>query len=271
MMLTCAKGHDNPRDNYFCSECGIPMMSATTICAQGHIAPRHQNFCGACGAPVKAPVPAAPGAPRGRWGVDPSARHQYRFWDGNVWTEHVADNGTLRTSPRPKSGVSSTERWVGIAAGGVTVVLLAGAFSAIATQFSHDDSQRIAAAPVAAPVAPAAPTPPTPSVAAPPDDAAPWPVAVIGAACRQGSNDGVTGDGSIAFCVNVRNTESYLWSLFPGPATVSAQSGGQPTNPSIAVCMDQTERSESDCIDYLKRPSDPGDGPPPAPSTTPQR
>lgn len=27
------------------------------------------------------------------WLADPTKRHQYRYWDGSVWTEHVADNG----------------------------------------------------------------------------------------------------------------------------------------------------------------------------------
>lgn len=27
------------------------------------------------------------------WFADPTKRHQYRYWDGSAWTEHVADNG----------------------------------------------------------------------------------------------------------------------------------------------------------------------------------
>jgi len=27
------------------------------------------------------------------WLADPTKRHQYRYWDGSTWTEHVADNG----------------------------------------------------------------------------------------------------------------------------------------------------------------------------------
>jgi Protein of unknown function (DUF2510) len=33
------------------------------------------------------------GVASGEWRRDPSGRHQYRFWDGSSWTEHVADAG----------------------------------------------------------------------------------------------------------------------------------------------------------------------------------
>jgi uncharacterized RDD family membrane protein YckC len=34
-----------------------------------------------------------------RWAPDPVGRHQYRYWDGAQWTEHVADNGVNSTDP----------------------------------------------------------------------------------------------------------------------------------------------------------------------------
>jgi uncharacterized RDD family membrane protein YckC len=34
-----------------------------------------------------------------RWAADPLGRHQYRYWDGAQWTEHVADNGMNGTDP----------------------------------------------------------------------------------------------------------------------------------------------------------------------------
>jgi Protein of unknown function (DUF2510) len=51
-------------------------------------------------APVAAPVVSrvtstvtgSPTVPSG-WKVDPTARHQFRYWDGFHWTENVADNG----------------------------------------------------------------------------------------------------------------------------------------------------------------------------------
>jgi hypothetical protein len=41
-------------------------------------------------------------APPADWYKDPADRHQYRFWDGLSWTEHVADDG--RQSADPVSG-----------------------------------------------------------------------------------------------------------------------------------------------------------------------
>lgn len=262
-MVTCANGHENPPNHQFCGDCGIALTSTTVTCPHGHTASKRQHFCGTCGAPVRPPVPAVPGGPDGRWSVDPSARHQYRFWDGTTWTSHVADNGKLSTSAPPKTGSSTTERWIGVAAGVVTVVLLAGAASAIATQFSSGGTN-----PSATPAAAAASPPPAPVVAPPPppgpapDAASPWPVAVIGSTCRPNSNNAVTADGSIAYCVTLRDTSTYLWSLFPGAIRLPA--GQDPaTDPSIAVCTAQTQRTDADCAEYLKRPSDPGDGQPP--------
>ena len=36
-----------------------------------------------------------------QWWPDPTHRHQYRLWDGRVWTEHVADNGVTAVDPVP--------------------------------------------------------------------------------------------------------------------------------------------------------------------------
>jgi hypothetical protein len=41
-------------------------------------------------------------APPADWYKDPAGRHQYRYWDGLSWTEHVADDG--RQSVDPVSG-----------------------------------------------------------------------------------------------------------------------------------------------------------------------
>jgi Protein of unknown function (DUF2510) len=54
-------------------------------------------------APVRTPAPptvpttAEPGAPG--WAADPYGRHQWRYWDGNRWTEQVADGSTQSTDP----------------------------------------------------------------------------------------------------------------------------------------------------------------------------
>lgn len=46
--------------------------------------------------PVAAPA-AAPGAPG--WAADPYGRHQWRYWDGDRWTDQVADGSTQSTDP----------------------------------------------------------------------------------------------------------------------------------------------------------------------------
>lgn len=33
------------------------------------------------------------------WYPDPTGRHQVRYWDGTVWTDHVADDGTQSVDP----------------------------------------------------------------------------------------------------------------------------------------------------------------------------
>jgi Protein of unknown function (DUF2510) len=44
-----------------------------------------------------APPPVSPP----QWAADPGGRHQYRWWDGALWTDHVADNGQASTDPLP--------------------------------------------------------------------------------------------------------------------------------------------------------------------------
>ena len=53
-------------------------------------------------APVAAPLvaPAVTVASPARWADDPYNRHESRYWDGSVWTEHVADGG-----------VAAIDRW----------------------------------------------------------------------------------------------------------------------------------------------------------------
>jgi hypothetical protein len=46
-------------------------------------------------APAGPPAAASPPA----WHPDPGGRHQYRYWDGSHWTEHVSDHGRAGTDP----------------------------------------------------------------------------------------------------------------------------------------------------------------------------
>jgi uncharacterized RDD family membrane protein YckC len=48
-----------------------------------------------------------------RWAPDPLGRHQYRYWDGAQWTDHVADNGRnsidpLTAVPAPTPGTAAS-------------------------------------------------------------------------------------------------------------------------------------------------------------------
>lgn len=38
------------------------------------------------------------------WLIDPSGRHEKRYWSGSEWTEHVLDAGVPGTDPPPVSG-----------------------------------------------------------------------------------------------------------------------------------------------------------------------
>jgi Protein of unknown function (DUF2510) len=42
-------------------------------------------------------------SPPANWYEDPLHRHEFRYWDGSVWTEHVADQGqaSVDTIPAP--------------------------------------------------------------------------------------------------------------------------------------------------------------------------
>jgi Protein of unknown function (DUF2510) len=40
------------------------------------------------------------GIPPG-WLIDPSGRHEKRYWSGSEWTEHVSDGGVPGTDPPP--------------------------------------------------------------------------------------------------------------------------------------------------------------------------
>ena len=38
------------------------------------------------------------------WLIDPSGRHEQRYWSGSEWTEHVLDRGVPGTDPPPRDG-----------------------------------------------------------------------------------------------------------------------------------------------------------------------
>ena len=55
------------------------------------------------GADAGANRPGHTGIPAG-WMVDPSGRHQQRYWSGTTWTEHVTDDGVPGMDSPPNTG-----------------------------------------------------------------------------------------------------------------------------------------------------------------------
>jgi uncharacterized RDD family membrane protein YckC len=45
-----------------------------------------------------------------RWAPDPLGRHQYRYWDGARWTDHIADDGMVGVDP-PLAGPGASPGW----------------------------------------------------------------------------------------------------------------------------------------------------------------
>jgi Protein of unknown function (DUF2510) len=270
VIVTCPNGHSSPRNRNFCGECGSPTVSAK-FCANGHAGRGDQIFCGMCGVPMGAPAAIGDNSPEGRWNVDPTSRHQYRFWDGTGWTEHVADNGKFAINP-PDPFRPEGDKWAPRAAAvGMTIISILAVAAAFSTLHSIRTSEgvpspatktddpltqaNLAPQPAAGSRAPAEPT----SASLPA-------VSVIGSHCLPRSSNSETRDGSTAYCERLQDTELYMWSLYPGDITIPVpgptDSQGEPVTPAVAVCMDQTGQTVEDCNAYLQRPSNPGDGVP---------
>lgn len=43
------------------------------------------------------------------WHPDPTGRHQYRYWDGSAWTDHVSDNGGTAVDPVRATGLDALD------------------------------------------------------------------------------------------------------------------------------------------------------------------
>lgn len=254
-MMTCANGHHNPDELRFCGECGIPTLPDTELCAYGHVNPDQHKFCGDCGAPIAPPLQTGFEESTGRWAVDPTYRHHFRYLDGDTWTQHVADigDGIFGFDPPPRSRWLRSGTWIGLAAGVVILVLVVGAISAAAITFSRPDqadsdivqTQQSVAHPTAVPPAQYLPTPTTFR-----------PLAVVGAPCPPSSINGVQKDGSIAYCEMLEETNTYMWSMYPG-AIDSPYPPDTPPNqredPGIAVCMMQRVLPREACVAELPR------------------
>ena len=61
------------------------------------------------GRPGAGPAPGFPGTGSSTytgvapgWFIDPSGRHEQRYWSGTEWTEHVTDGGAPGIDPPPR-------------------------------------------------------------------------------------------------------------------------------------------------------------------------
>jgi len=79
-------------------------------------------------------------ATEANWYPDPTGGHQLRYWDGNVWTAHVSDNGVtgqaaMQPPPLPVAATTSTKPWYKrpvplMAIGAAAVIVIAVAANA---------------------------------------------------------------------------------------------------------------------------------------------
>lgn len=146
--------------------------------------------------------------------------------------------------------------WIAVATGLATVVLIAIAAADVVRSMSSIEAstssttETTTEAPVAAP-----------TQSSPPTDEGPFSdVAVIATPCRPNSNNSFTADGSVAYCEVLQMTDMHMWSLYPGEIPMPPAVYELARDPAVAVCMVQTQRDEADCVTYLERPSNPGDG-----------
>ena len=45
------------------------------------------------------------------WHTDPTGRHEFRYWNGSAWTDHVSDRGVATTDPIDKSRFDRFDGW----------------------------------------------------------------------------------------------------------------------------------------------------------------
>lgn len=254
LTAICDSGHENPTERLFCGECGLALMPEIVTCPFGHVNSECQRFCGDCGAPVAPPAGAPNTRAKARWATDLTGRHQYRFWDGHTWTAHVSDNGKFGFD-RYSGAIGRPDSWIAVAVALATVCLLLGAAVDVWVQLSRAGSGGESASEAATTTSAAAETS-TPSApgALPMPEASDRPV-VIASPCRPGGANGTTADGSVAYCELLATTDKYLWSLYQGDIPFPDVNDGD--DPSVGVCMVQTERDMPDCVDYLKRAGGP--------------
>ncbi|MEE6169092.1 MULTISPECIES: hypothetical protein [unclassified Mycolicibacterium] len=229
-------------------------MPEIVTCPFGHVNSEGQRFCGDCGAPVAPPSGAPNNSAKARWATDLTGRHQYRFWDGHAWTAYVSDHGKFGFD-RYSGAIGRPDSWIAVAVALATVCLLLGAAVDVWVQLSRPGSGGESASEAATTTSAPAETSPPAAPGGEPTPAAPDRPVVIASPCRPGGGNGTTADGSVAYCELLATTDKYLWSLYQGDIPFPDINDGD--DPSVGVCMVQTERDMPDCVDYLNRAAGP--------------
>lgn len=249
--MICPNGHESPGSHPFCRVCGVPLLLDQKLCANGHLNAEKAQYCVDCGSPVAPPQGPGIGGSSGRWRLDPTRRHHFRYFNGVEWTKHVADVGAgkLGIDPKPRRrSASRTDILVGL----VLLILIVGVISATSLMFSRSTPAASGASGAQGPGV-------APSTAAPPAQYLPTPTtyrpfAVIGAPCPPDSINGVQKHGTVAYCEFLPDSQSYMWSMYPG-AIESPYDPAVPASereePSIAVCMMQRGLTREACVAEL--------------------
>jgi hypothetical protein len=86
----------------------------------------------------------------------------------------------------------------------------------------------------------------------------------VKASCLLHGSNGLTFNGSVAYCEHVRDTDRYMWSVSEGDITF-ARAGDRGERATaliaaVAVRIQQTGRSNPHCVRYLQQRRDRGDG-----------
>jgi hypothetical protein len=103
MLRACPKckhdfRDDAPAERLWHAETSLMIPTAVARAAPEAVAALSAPPAKTAAAAPATPSTRAPTAPAS-WYADPLGQHQYRYWNGADWTEHVADNGTEATAP----------------------------------------------------------------------------------------------------------------------------------------------------------------------------
>lgn len=100
-----------------------------------HVSTQGRQATDSLAAPPPVPV-VLTAAVAGGWHPDPIGRHEFRYWDGIKWTEHVASKGRQSIDPFTKAPPAATSNRAATAISDASTVLRAQASAALRAQAS---------------------------------------------------------------------------------------------------------------------------------------